>query len=207
MLRSLALLLGALALGLTILAPGAAGAQAPTSSQGWERIWTLGQLPDGPLYWRLQTFATRDAAEVAAGPTGQVGEAEGQVWLFTLGRQDEPPVSGVTVAQIGPLEVPNAAEYELRITYRTTPPGGAIGAATGAAVHFHPGAETFYLLAGEQTVWTPGRQARTEAGQSWTGEPAGTPMVLINTGATERRAFTLYVGDAAQPWVIPTVFQ
>ena len=206
MLRALTLALCALTVGLAVLVPSTARAQS-TIGPGWERIWTHAQLPDGPLYWQLQTFATRDAAEAVAGPSAQMGEAEGQVWLFTLGRSGAAPAGGTHVAEIGPLEVPNAAEYELRITYRSTPPGGALGAATGAAVHFHPGAESFYVLAGEQTVWTPGRQARTEAGQSWPGEPAGTPMLLVNTGTTERRAFTFYVGDAAQPWVIPTVFQ
>lgn len=191
-------------LGLALPVP--TRAQGPTRSPAWDLTRTLAQLPDGPLYWRLQTFATREAAEAVAGPTGQVGEAEDQVWLFTLGRPGGAPAGGTLVAEIGPLPVPDAAAYELRINYRTTPSGGAIGATAGAAVHFHPGAESFYLLAGEQTVWTPGREARTEVGQSWAGEPAGTPMIIVNTGPTERRAFTLYVGDAAQPWVIPTVF-
>lgn len=203
MLKSAALAMATL-LGLAL--PMLARAQAPTSNPPWELVQTLDQLPDGPLYWRLQTFESRAAAEALARSTGQVGEAEGQVWLFTLGRPGGAPAGGALVAEIGPLTVPTASEYELRVQYRTTPSSGAIGATAGAAVHFHPGAESFYILAGEQTVWTPGREARSEAGQSWVGEPAGTPMVIINTGAAERRAFTLYVGDAAQPWVIPTVF-
>ena len=74
---------------LGLAAPSASMAQAPTNSPWGPIFRTIAQLPDGPLYWRLQTFETREAAEAAVGPTGQVGEAEGLVWLFTLGRQGE----------------------------------------------------------------------------------------------------------------------
>ncbi len=119
------------------------------------------------------------------------------------------PAGGTLVATIGPLElsgVPAATPALVQVNYRTTPAGGTVGATAGQAAHFHPGVESFYVLAGEQTIWTPGRAAHTSTGESWAGEPAGTPMIVVNTGPTERRAFTLYMGDAAQPWVQPTLF-
>src|SRR5438552_8029751 len=140
---------------LGLAAPSASMAQAPTNSPWGPIFRTIAQLPDGPLYWRLQTFETREAAEAAVGPTGQVGEAEGLVWLFTLGRQGEAPTGGVLVAEIGPIEVPSAAEYTLGALYSIQPPGGASGY-PGAIVHYHPGVESTSMLAGEQTTWTPG---------------------------------------------------
>jgi len=119
------------------------------------------QLPDGSLYWRLQTFATQEAAQAAVGPTGQVGEAEGKTWLFTVGVQGGAPEGGTLVDEIGPLDVPSAAHYALNINYSSTPPfglGGGVPASRG--VHTHPGTEGWYVLAGEQTVGFPGSRCQ-----------------------------------------------
>jgi len=165
---------------------------------------TVDHLPDGPLYWRLQTFPTRTEAEEVAGPTGQVGEAEGAVWLFTLGAKGGAPAGGMLIDEIGPLAVPPADAYLLRNSYTTTPPGMAGGG--GSVVHSHPGTEAFYLLAGEQTVFTPGQVVRTGAGQSQVGVPPETPVVVLSTGTEPRRAFTLFVVDASKPFSSPAVF-
>src|SRR5437763_10451355 len=110
-------------LGLALPAIGLAQTQAVTP---FVVDRTVTQLPDGPLYWQLQAFATRAEAEAAAGPTGQGGETEGQVWLFTLGPQGGAPAGGTLVAEIGPLplEERSAAEDVIRIAYSSTPPGG-----------------------------------------------------------------------------------
>lgn len=162
------------------------------------------RLPEGPLYWRLQTFATRAEAEAAAGPTGQVGEAEGSVWLFTLGAKGGAPAGGTLIDEIGPLEAPSADTYLLRNAYTSTPPRGVAGG--GDVVHTHPGAEAFFVFAGEQTVWTPGQAVITGAGRSNAGVPADTPLLVVSTGSEPRRAFTLFVVDAARPFASPALF-
>ena len=43
------------------------------------------QLPAGPLYWRVETFPTLEAAQAAAEPTAMVVESAGRIWLVTLG--------------------------------------------------------------------------------------------------------------------------
>jgi len=159
---------------LCVAMPTVSGAQSSAPNQPWDRSAHVDQLPDGPLYWAAQTFDSRDAAEEAAGETGLVGEAEGLVWLFTLGRAGEAPSGGTLLAEIGPLEVPSAEAYQLLVNYRTTAPGVTVGATQGVGVHAHPGWESCSVMAGEQTVWTPGRQQRTEAGDSWIGQPPGT---------------------------------
>ena len=45
----------------------------------------VAELPAGPLYWRVESFATLAQAQAAAGPTGLVAESAGKAWLFTLG--------------------------------------------------------------------------------------------------------------------------
>jgi len=55
------------------------------------------ELPAGPLYWRVENFATRAEAEAAAGPTSLTAEAADKVWLFTLGAQ-----GGATPQDPGP---------------------------------------------------------------------------------------------------------
>jgi len=43
------------------------------------------KLPPGPLFWRVETFATLAQAQAAAGPLGLAAESNGKAWLFTLG--------------------------------------------------------------------------------------------------------------------------
>jgi hypothetical protein len=42
----------------------------------------LKELPTGPLYWRLEAFATLGEAQGAAGPTSLAAEVAGKTWLF-----------------------------------------------------------------------------------------------------------------------------
>jgi len=43
------------------------------------------KLPAGPLFWRVETFATLAQAQAAAGPLSLASESNGKAWLFTLG--------------------------------------------------------------------------------------------------------------------------
>ncbi len=158
----------------------------------------VAQLPAGPLYWKLETFPTVVAAQGAAAPTSLVGEAEGLVWLFTLGPKGEASAGGAYVADVGPLPPVRAAgEYLLRATEGIAKPG------TGSEVHSHPGSESWYLLGGQQTVCTVSGVFHTEAGQSAAGWPGGTALRVLSTGTVERRAFALFVLDAARPVKAP----
>jgi quercetin dioxygenase-like cupin family protein len=154
---------------------------------------TTKQLPAGPLYWRLETFATKAAADGAAGPTAISFEAGGKAWLATLAARGGSTAGGTLVADIGPLPAPQAAEYRLRVQQRVSQPG------CEGDIHSHPGAEAWYMLAGEQTVITPGREQRITAGQSLVGPPGGTPMQLAYRGTGESDALTFLLLDAAQP--------
>src|SRR5262245_41268701 len=63
----------------------------------------LKELPEGPLYWRLENFPTLAQAQAAAGPTSLAAEVAGEAWLFTLGRKGGTSSGGSKVAEIGPV--------------------------------------------------------------------------------------------------------
>jgi hypothetical protein len=45
----------------------------------------LGSLTQPAVFWHLDSYPTRAAAEAAKEPRGTIVEALGQVWLFTIG--------------------------------------------------------------------------------------------------------------------------
>ena len=155
------------------------------------------QVPAGPLFWRLETFPTRAAAEAAAGPASVVAELVGITYLATLGPAGGNTVGGTRVAEIGPLQLPTATTYLLRASAMTGAPGSE------ASVHKHPGAEVYYVLQGVLTVRASSGATTAGAGQSLIGPPGGTPMQPLNAGTTDLQALVLFAVDASQPFSVP----
>jgi quercetin dioxygenase-like cupin family protein len=158
----------------------------------------VSQLPDGPLFWRVQNFPTLAEAQAAAGPWGLAVEARGKVWLFKLGPASEG--GGDKVAEVGPVPRVAASEYLLRINEAT----GPVGSIT--AVHTHPGSEAFYVLAGEQCIRTPHGVMRVQAGQAVNGHEANTPMQVSSCGSTDLHALVMFLVDATKPFSSPATF-
>lgn len=156
----------------------------------------VSQLPDGPLFWRIQNFPTLAEAQAAAGPWGLAVEAGGKVWLFKLGPASEAG-GGDKVAEVGPLPRVAASEYLLRINEAT----GLAGSVT--AVHTHPGSEAFYVLAGEQCIRTSQGVMRVRTGQAATGHEANTPMQVSSCGSTDLHALVMFLVDATKPFSSP----
>jgi hypothetical protein len=100
------------------------------------------ELPAGPLFWRVESFATLARAQAAAGQLGLVAESGGKVWLFTLGPAGGSSDGGTKMAEIGPLPPIAAPVYLLRVNEARGPSGSI------TPVHSHPGAEAAYVLAG-----------------------------------------------------------
>jgi hypothetical protein len=155
------------------------------------------QLPAGPLFWRVETFPSLAAAQAAAGPTGLVAESAGRFWLLTLGPRGGATPGGTRVAEVGPLPIVPATEYLLRVNEASGPPGSV------TPVHSHPGSEGFYVLAGEQSVRTPGGTFRVAAGRTEAGPGGGTPLEVSSTGATDLLALVMFVVDAHHPFSSP----
>jgi hypothetical protein len=173
------------------------------------------QLPQGPLYWRVENFPTLDQAKAAAGEyrwnpdtvsyegwPSLTAEVAGRVWLFTLGLQGAATSGGTKVAEIGPVPPPiSAPEYLLRVNYGSGPPGAK------TPVHSHSGSEAFYVVAGKLGQRTPDGISYVEAGHAMNGHMAGMPMEVFNGGTTDLTALIMFVVDATKPFSVSAKFE
>jgi hypothetical protein len=190
---------------LTILIAGATGLMSsPSASLAQAKLEIkpvaekkLKELPGGPLYWRLDNFATLAEAQAAAGPTSLAAEVGGKVWLFTLGAKGGATGGAAKVAEIGPVPTITAPEYLLRINHAVGPPSAK------TPVHTHPGSEAFYVLAGQLGQRTPHGVSHADAGQGMNGHGADTPMEVFSAGTVDLDQIVLFVVDATRPFSSP----
>src|SRR4249919_3403088 len=63
----------------------------------------VAELPGGELFWRIENYPSKVAAQSAAGSWSLVAEAEGKVWLFTLGSSGGSTPGGTKVSEVGPI--------------------------------------------------------------------------------------------------------
>jgi hypothetical protein len=160
----------------------------------------IAQLPDGPLFWRIDNFPTRPQAEAAAGSYSLVAESGGKVWLFTLGAAGGATPNGTKVKELGPVPRVSAPQYLLRINEATGAPGSI------TPVHTHPGSEAFFVLAGEQSIKSAHGVMRVKVGQAEAGHGADSPMQVSSSGATDLHALVMFVVDATRPFSSPAAF-
>ena len=159
----------------------------------------LGRLPrDTALYWHLDTFTTRAAAERARAPRASVVESLGRIWLFTIAPAGWRPSSpGSRVAVIGPLPLVDADS--LAAVYME----GVFNPGMNTVVHRHAGVEAWFTLEGSMCLETPTGTVLQAARDTGVLVPAGVPMMLTGTGAGPRRSVVLILQDATQPRSTP----
>lgn len=150
-------------------------------------------LPEGELYWHVETFGSIGEAESAKGDYSLTAEFDDRAWLFTLADRKAASMGGTPIASIGPVPRFDAPEYLLRINSATAP----IGAKT--SVHTHPGPEAFLILTGQLTQRTPYGQHVLNAGGTMPGVP-DQAMEVISTGDEELRELIMFVVDATRPF-------
>jgi hypothetical protein len=192
---------------LVLLGMGASPAMAQTGGVGTAGAGTLvvkalgekkvDKLPAGPLFWRVETFATLAQAQAAAGPLSLAAESSGKAWLFTLGPSGGSSSGGTKMVEVGPVPEVAATQYLLRVNEASGPPGSV------TPVHSHPGSEAVYVLAGEQSFRTPHGVKRITAGQAEAGHSPETVMQASSSGSTELRALIMFVVDATKPFSKP----
>lgn len=158
------------------------------------------QLPDGPLFIRIENYPTLAQAQAVAGLWGLAAESGGKVWLFRLGPASGSSAGGRKVAEIGPLPPLVAPEYLLRLNEPSGPPGSI------TVVHTHPGTEAVYVLTGELCLRTRQGVIRLSAGRTEAGPPAGTPTQVSSCGSTDLRGLIMFVVDATKPFSSPATF-
>lgn len=214
MLRSIIIFSLSFSLGIGLLSvPSRAAAQSKYIVQPVAEM-KIKQLPEGELYWRVESFPTLEQAKAAAptyrwnpdtvsydGLPSLTAEVAGKAWLFILGPKGGTTAGGTTVAEIGPVPPLNAPEYLLRVNYGHGPPGAT------TPVHMHPGSESFYVIAGRLGQRTPQGVMNVEAGHSMNGHPAGMTMEVFNNGTTELDALIMFVVDATKPFSVPAKFE
>jgi len=156
----------------------------------------LGRLRGEQLYWHIDRYPDRAAAEKEQAARSTVLQAYGTIWLFSIADRDFQSVHGTHVATVGPLPLGKAASYTAWYMEATFMPG------MQSAVHRHTGPEAWYVLSGEQCLETPGGKSVIRTGQSGL-VAGGQPMILTATGAGERRSLVLILGDSSLPNVLP----
>ena len=183
--------------------PSAAAQQALPAGSLAIKVLTekkVAELPAGPLFWRLENFPTLAQAQATAGPTGLAAEAQGKVWLITLGPAGGLSAGGTKVAEVGPLPPVVATQYLLRINEPSGPPGSI------TIVHSHPGTEAFYVLTGELCMRTPQGVIRVSAGRTEAGTGADIPVQVSSCGSTDLRGLVMFLVDATKPFSSPAKF-
>ena len=190
---------------LTLAISSALGAQAvgcePVSQRAGREFGCfitareeLGRLPrDSALYWHLDAYPTRTAAQAARGPRGTVVESLGRTWLFTIAGARWRPSGGERLATVGPLPLIGAESYAAVYMEGVFQPG------MHSAAHRHPGVEAWYTLEGEQCLETPHGKLVQRAGDHGVMVPGGEPMMLTGTGTGVRRSLVLILQDASKP--------
>jgi hypothetical protein len=190
---------------LMLLAGSQAGAQAvPGGADAFAVVPVaearIERLPDGPLFWQVERFATEASAKEKAADTALFVATGGAVWRFTLGARGEGRSGARPLAVIGPVPRPDATRYLLRINRAGGPPGAA------TLVHTHPGSEAFLVLAGRLCQRTPHGMMRLDAGQSANGHAPGMVMQLRSCGRVRLDQFVLFLVDADKPFSAPAAF-
>lgn len=161
-------------------------------------ITDVGVLPREPLYWHLDTFPDRAAAERRRGPRGTVVEGHGKHWLFTIAGQTWRLGEGDHVATIGPLVVDIGVSYTAHYMETVIPAGFQDGRGNG---HRHPGPEAWFMVAGGQCLETPNGVMTAQTGQSMLA-PEGWPMAIGGLGTETRRAVVLILHRTGEPYVM-----
>jgi quercetin dioxygenase-like cupin family protein len=150
-------------------------------------------LPSGDVFWHLDRFTSKSAAERAGTTTSVVVEAFGSTWLFTLAKAGWRPEGGEHVSIVGPLPVAPASTYAAEYLRSIFNPG------TTAPLHVHSGPEAFYAVSGDTCLETPdGMKIGRGSGNSLTIK-AGSPMLLMAIGKVPRQGFALILHDSSQP--------
>lgn len=154
----------------------------------------IGPLTKSPVFWTLDEYPSRAAAEADKGPRGTVLESLGKVWLLSIEYQKSKPSHGSRTAEIGPLPIVAGEDYSVQYMEVIFNPGMT------APEHVHSGPEAWYTQAGETCLETSdGRVQIGRAGGPPVIVPMGLSMHLTATGSEQRRSLALILYQTSQP--------
>ena len=101
------------------------------------------------VYWHIDRFDSLETAMNAAGSDAVAVEAHGYFWLLTVEGRTEEHHGGRHIAWLGPLVLPKAERYSMRVQSTLLMRGST------TPVHTHSGPEVFYIVEGEQCIERP----------------------------------------------------
>ncbi|HLH08605.1 MAG TPA: hypothetical protein VKW78_15310 [Terriglobales bacterium] len=155
---------------------------------------SMGQLTKPEVFWHLDTYRTRSAAQADKGPQGVVVESFGKVWLMTIADEKWRSAHGNRVAEIGPLFVVTGKMYSAQLMEAVFTPGMT------AAAHIHSGPEAWYAVGGETCLETAdGHMQIGRAGGPPVIAPMGLAMHLTAIGNEQRRSIVLILHQSSKP--------
>ena len=143
------------------------------------------------IYWHLQIFPSRAAAEAVKTSRGVVVEEGGKGWLSEFGPKDRVSRGGRSIAVVGPLTLIPGKRYDAEIAY------SVMGPDDHSRAHTHSGPEAWFVLTGAQCLDTPGGTTRAHAGETMT-VAAGGPMELSVIGNEVAKSMILVIHDSTQ---------
>jgi len=160
--------------------------------------WILADQPIGPLtkkvFWHLDSYPTRAAADAEKVARSTVIESLGKVWLMTIDEEAWLPANGQRVAKIGPLPIWPGEEYSAQYMEAIFVPGMT------SATHNHSGPEAWYTVSGETCLETSDGVVHIgRAGGPPVIVSAGLSMHLTATGSEKRRAVVLILHETSKP--------
>ena len=154
----------------------------------------VGQLTSPQVFWHLDQYPTRAAAQADKGPRGVVVESFGKVWLMTIDDNNWRSAHGNRIAEIGPLPVIAGEKYSAQLMEADFTPGMI------APSHRHSGPEAWFAVSGQTCLETSdGRMQLSLVGGAPVIVPMGLSMHLTAIGADERRSIVLILHMSSHP--------
>jgi quercetin dioxygenase-like cupin family protein len=154
----------------------------------------IGQLTKPQVFWHLDAYPTRFAAQADKGPQGTVVESFGEVWLMTIQDENWRSPHGKRIAEIGPLPIVAGKKYSAQLMEADFTPGMT------APAHIHSGPEAWYAVSGETCLETSdGRMQISRAGGPPVIVPMGLRMYLTAIGTGRRRSIVIILHESSQP--------
>ena len=154
----------------------------------------IGQLTTSSVFWALDVYPTRVAAEADKQPRGTVLESLGKVWLMTIETRKSKPSHGSRVSEVGPIPIVAGENYSVQYMEAIFNPGMTV------PEHTHSGPEAWYTLAGQTCLETSdGHVTVGRAGGPPVIVPTGLSMHLTATGTEQRRSLVLILHQTSQP--------
>jgi len=155
---------------------------------------SVGQLTKSQVFWHLDTYPSRAAAQADKGPQGIVVESFDKVWLMTISDEKWRSTHGNRVAEIGPLPIVAGETYSAQLMEAAFTPGMT------AAAHIHSGPEAWYAVGGETCLETSDdRMQIGRTGGAPVIVPMGLAMHLTAIGTEQRRSIVLILHLSSKP--------